>query len=87
MRGTLALYFFLASGLAMVMFVAIGLVPTDTAQNIGVLAIAVVLGSGVAAVVARRMSLGFFRYAVLAVTIGGSASLLARELPRLIAGQ
>ena len=87
MRGTLALYFFLASGLAMVMFVAIGLVPTDTAQNIGVLAIAVVLGSGVAAVVARRMSLGFFRYAVLAVTIGGSASLLARELPRLIGGQ
>ena len=84
MRGTLALYFFLASGLAMVMFVAIGLVPMGTAQNIGVLAIAVVLGSGVAAVVARRMSLGLFRYAVLAVTIGGSALLLARELARLL---
>ncbi len=83
-RATLALYFFLAAGLAMGLFAAIGLVSLTTAQNIGVLALAVMLGSAVAAVVARRMSTQVFRYAVLAVTIGGSASLLIRELARLL---
>ena len=83
-RATLALYFFLAAGLAMGLFVAIGLVRTDTAQNIGVLAVAVALGSAVAAVVSRRLSLRVFRYTVSAVTIIGSASLLIRELARLL---
>ncbi len=83
-RGTMALYFFLAAGLAMALYAFAGLVPPATAQNIGILAVAVVLGAGVAAVISRRMSSQVFRYAVLAVTIGGSASLLTREALRLL---
>ena len=86
-RGTLALYFFLASTLALALYVVFGLVSRPTAANIGVLAPAVILGSVAAAIVARRMGLRVFRYVVLAVTIVGSASLLARELARLIGSQ
>ena len=86
-RATLALYFFLASSLALVLYIAVGLVPSNTALNIAIMAPAVVLGSVAAAFVAPRMSTRIFRYAVLAVTIGGSVSLLIRELPRLLASQ
>lgn len=82
-RGTLALYFVLSTSLALVLYPIAGLVSVATAQNMGVFALAVVSGSGVAAIVARRMSSQVFRYAVLAVTIGGSVSLLARELASL----
>ncbi len=78
-RGTLALYFLLAAILAMTLFAVSGLVGTETATNIGVLAIAVLLGSAVAAVIASRISLRVFRYLVVAVTVGGSVSLLLRE--------
>ena len=82
-RGTLALYFVLATTLALALYAVVGLVPRETAQNVGVLAPAVILGSAAAAVVARRMTSGVFRYAVLAITIGGSISLLIREAVRL----
>ena len=78
-RATLALYFLLAAIVAMPLFVVAGMVGVTTAQNIGVLAIAVVLGSVVAVVVANRISLRVFRYVVVAITIAGSISLLARE--------
>ena len=78
-RATLALYFLLAAILAMILFAAVGMVGVTTAQNMGVLAIAAVLGSAVAAVVARRMSRRVFRYVVVAVTVVGSVSLLVRE--------
>ena len=78
-RATLALYFLLAAIVAMSLFVLAGMVGVTTAQNIGVLAVAVVLGSAVAAVVANRISLRVFRYVVVAITIAGSISLLARE--------
>ena len=63
----------------MVLFAVTGLVDIGIAQNIGVLAVAVLAGSGVAAVVARRISLRVFRYVVVAVTVAGSISLLVRE--------
>ena len=44
----------------------------------------VVIGSTLGGWLARRMSLRIFRYAVLFVIIGGSTSLLIRELARLI---
>ena len=78
-RATLALYFLLAAILGMILFTVSGLVNTGVVQNIGLLAVAVLAGSGVAAVIARRISLRIFRYVVVAVTVAGSVSLLARE--------
>ena len=63
----------------MILFTVTGLVTNGVAQNIGLLAVAVLAGSGVAAVIARRISLRIFRYVVVAVTVAGSVSLLARE--------
>lgn len=79
-RATLALYFFMASALALVLFAVTGLIGTTTAQNICILSLAVLLGTGVAAVIANRISLQAFRYVVVAVTVLGSVSLLVREL-------
>ena len=78
-RATLALYFLMAAALGMVLFAVTGLVDIAVAQNIAVLAAAVLAGSGVAALVARRISLRVFRYVVVAVTVAGSISLLVRE--------
>lgn len=78
-RATLALYFLLAAILGMILFTVTGLVTNEVAQNIGVLAVAVLAGSGVSAVIARRVSLPIFRYVVVAVTVAGSVSLLVRE--------
>ena len=78
-RATLALYFLMAAILGMILFTVTGLVTNGVAQNIGLLAVAVLAGSGVAAVIARRISLRIFRYVVVAVTVAGSVSLLARE--------
>ncbi len=79
-RATLGLYFFLASALALVLFAVTGLIGVTTAQNIGVLSLAVLAGTAVAAVIANRISLRAFRYVVVAVTVVGSISLLLREL-------
>lgn len=78
-RATLALYFLLSGVLAMILFVFSGLVGVATAQNMGLLAGAVLLGTAVAAIIARRISLEVFRYVVVAVTVVGSLSLLVRE--------
>ena len=83
MRATLAVYFLLAGVLGLALYVAVGLVPTQMAYNIGVGAPVVLVGATAGGWVARRMSLRVFRYAVLFVIIGGSATLLARELARL----
>lgn len=83
-RATLGLYFFLASVLALALFAVTGLVSETTAQNIGVLSMAVLCGTAVAAVIASRISLRAFRYVVVAVTVVGSVSLLVRELLRAL---
>ena len=83
-RATLGLYFFLASVLALALFAVTGLVSVTTAQNIGVLSLAVLCGTGVAAVIASRISLQAFRYVVVGVTVVGSVSLLLRELVRVV---
>ena len=82
-RATLALYFLLAAILAMILFAVSGLINEGVAQNMGALAVSVLAGSGVAALVARRISLGVFRYVVVSVTVIGSISLLLRELLRV----
>ena len=79
-RATLALYFFMASALALALFAVTGLIGITTAQNIGILSMAVLLGTGVAMAIASRISLRAFRYVVVAVTVVGSISLLVREL-------
>lgn len=86
-RATLALYFLLAATAAMILFAVSGLVGIETAQNIAVLAIAALMGSGVAAVVANRISRRVFPYVVVTVTVVGSVSLLLRELLRLLQTQ
>lgn len=78
-RATLALYFLMAAMLGMILFAVTGLVTNGVIQNIGLLAVSVLAGSGVAAVIARMISLRVFRYVVVAVTAAGSVSLLARE--------
>ncbi len=83
-RATLGLYFFLASVLALALFAVTGLVSVTTAQNIGVLSVAVLCGTGVAAVIANRISLQAFRYVVVGVTVVGSISLLLWELLRVL---
>ena len=82
-RATLALYFLLAAILAMILFAVSGLINEGVVQNTGALAVSVLAGSGVAALVARRISLGVFRYVVVSVTVIGSISLLLRELLRV----
>lgn len=54
-RATLALYFLMAAVFGMILFAVTGLVSIGVAQNIGVLAVAVLAVSGVAAVIARRI--------------------------------
>ncbi len=83
-RATLGLYFLLAAALALTLFAISGLVSVTTAQNVGALALAVLAGSAVAAVVARKISRRVFRYVVVAVTVAGSISLLLRELLQVL---
>ena len=83
-RATLGLYFFLAATLALALFAFTGLIGLTTLQNIGAFSLAVLAGSAVAAVIASRISLQTFRYVVVAVTVVGGVSLLAREILRAV---
>ncbi len=83
MRATLAVYFLLAGLLGLAFYTLAGLIPAEMAYNIGAGAPVVAVGATAGGWLARRMSLRAFRYAVLFVIIGGSATLLTRELWRL----
>ena len=80
MRATLAMYFLLAGVLGLALYFVAGLVTRETGYNIGLGIPAVLVGATAGGWLARRMSLRIFRYAVLAVIIGGCATLLTREL-------
>lgn len=84
MRATLAVYFLLAGVLGLVLYWAVGLIPQDVEYEMAIGIPVVAAGSTLGGWLSRRMSLGVFRYAVLFVIIGGSTSLLVRELVRLI---
>ena len=84
MRATLAVYFLLAGVLGLVLYAVAGLIPREMGYNIAVGAPVVVVGATAGGWLARRMSLRFFRYAVIFVIIGGCISMLARELARLL---
>ena len=83
MRATLAVYFLLAGVLGLVLYYVVGLIPQDVELEMAIGIPVVVIGSTLGGWLARRMTLGIFRYAVLFVIIGGSASLLIRETARL----
>ena len=83
-RATLAVYFLLAGVLGLVLYFLVGLIPRELEYEMAIGIPVVVVGSTLGGWMARRMSLGVFRYAVLFVIIGGSTSLLVRELARLI---
>ena len=84
MRATLAVYFLLAGVLGLVLYWVVGLIPQDVEIEMAIGIPVVVVGSTFGGWLSRRMSLGVFRYAVLFVIIGGSTSLLVRELLRFI---
>jgi uncharacterized membrane protein YfcA len=84
MRATLAVYFLLAGVLGLVLYYLTGLIPQDVEYEMAAGVPVVVIGSTLGGWLARRMSLRIFRYAVLFVIIGGSTSLLIRELVRFI---
>ena len=84
MRATLAVYFLLAGVLGLALYFAVGLIPRELEYEMAIGVPVVVIGSTLGGWLARRMSLRVFRYAVLFVIIGGSTSLLIRELARLI---
>ncbi len=84
MRATLAVYFLLAGVLGLVLYFLAGLFPQQVEYEMLAGVPVVVIGSTLGGWLARRMSLRIFRYAVLFVIIGGSTSLLIRELVRFI---
>ena len=84
MRATLAVYFLLAGVLGLALYFVVGLIPRELEYEMAIGVPVVVIGSTLGGWLARRMSLRIFRYAVLFVIIGGSTSLLIRELARLI---
>ncbi len=83
MRASLALYFLLANVLAIILYSSTGLVDRDTAANIGLLVPAVVVGFGLATLVARRLDQRLFRYTATALIVIGSCLVLGREIARL----
>ena len=84
MRATLAVYFLLAGVLGLVLYFLAELIPQHLEYEMLAGIPVVVIGSTLGGWLARRMSLSIFRYAVLFVIIGGSTSLLIRELVRFI---
>ena len=84
MRATLAVYFLLAGVLGLVLYFLAELIPQDVEYEMLAGIPVVVIGSTLGGWLARRMSLRIFRYAVLLVIIGGSTSLLIRELVRFM---
>lgn len=84
MRAALAFYFMVANALAFILYSWAGLVDRDTLANIGILLPAVILGFGVASVIARRINDRVFRYAAVGVIVAGGCVLLGKELARLL---
>ena len=78
-RTTLAFFFLLSYLTGLAFYAWSGLVDLQTAANIGVLLPALALGLAAANFLAPRISQGTFRYAVVAMVIAGSLSLLGRE--------
>ena len=83
MRASLALFFLLANVLAIILYSSTGLMDRDTAANIGLLVPGVIVGFGLATLVARRMDQRLFRYTATALIVGGSCLVLGREIARL----
>ena len=82
-RATLAFYFLVFEGSALLLYALSGLVDREDAGNIAILLPAVLAGFALASVLAGRMNAPFYRYAVIVVIITGGAILLGREVARL----
>ena len=82
-RATLAFYFLVFEGSALLLYALSGLVDGEDARNIAILLPAVLAGFALASVLAGRMNAPFYRYAAIGVIITGGAMLLGREIARL----
>lgn len=78
-RTTLAFYFLVCYLMGFVFYAWSGLVDVETVINIGMLVPALAVGLGAASLLVRRIDQRMFRYAVVALVIAGSLSLLGRE--------
>ena len=79
-RTTLAFFFLVSYLTGFVFYAWSGLVDLQTVANIGLFIPALAVGLGVASLLVRRIDQRVFRYAVVALVIAGSLSLLGREL-------
>ena len=83
MRASLAFYFLVFEGAALLLYALSGLADGEDASNIAILLPAVLAGFALASVLVGRMNAPFFRYAVIGVIIAGGVILLGREIARL----
>lgn len=83
MRASLAFYFVVFEGAALLLYGLSGLADRDDAANIAILLPAVLAGFALASFLVGRMNAPFYRYAVVCVIIVGGLTLLGREVARL----
>ena len=78
-RAMLALFFVTSDIVAFALYAGTGLVGRDTLANIGVMIPGLIVGVGLAAVLAARINERIFRYAVVAVIVVAGTVTLTRE--------
>ncbi len=83
MRASLAFYFLVFEGTALLLYALSGLADREDAGNIAILLPAVLVGFALASVLVGRMNAPFFRYAAIGVIITGGVILLGREIARV----
>ncbi len=79
-RAALAAMFVVSSGMAVVLYAFTGLYDREMLINLGMLAPGLVLGVGIAHLLAGRLNERAFRYVVIALVVAGGSMMLAREL-------
>ncbi len=83
MRASLAFYFLVFEGAALLLYALSGLADREDAGNIAILLPAVLAGFALASVLVGRMDAPIFRYSTIGVIIAGGLTLLGREIARL----
>ena len=82
-RASLAFYFILFQTAALASYAMAGLITRDTVANVGLLLPGLLVGFGLATILAGRMNPQVFRYAATAVIILAGLVLLGREALRV----
>ena len=78
-RAAMATMFVVSSGMAVALYALTGLYDRETLTNLGMLAPGVLLGVGIAHLLAGRLNQRAFRYVVIALVVAGGSMMLARE--------